>query len=43
MSTTRRVATVVLAAAAVLAVGISAGAARSNLHHAKARPTAAQR
>jgi pimeloyl-ACP methyl ester carboxylesterase len=36
MSMTRRVATVVLAAAAVLAVGISAGSARAKLHHAKA-------
>jgi pimeloyl-ACP methyl ester carboxylesterase len=36
MSMKRRLATVVLVAAAVLAVGISAGAARSTLHHAKA-------
>jgi pimeloyl-ACP methyl ester carboxylesterase len=35
MSMKRRLATVVLVAAAVLAVGISAGAARSNLHHAR--------
>jgi pimeloyl-ACP methyl ester carboxylesterase len=36
MSMKRRLATVVLVAAAVLAVGISAGAARSKLHHARA-------
>jgi pimeloyl-ACP methyl ester carboxylesterase len=36
MSMKRRLATVLLVAAAVLAVGITAGAARSNQHHAKA-------
>jgi pimeloyl-ACP methyl ester carboxylesterase len=36
MSMKRRLATVVLVAAAVLAVGISAGAARSKVHHARA-------
>jgi pimeloyl-ACP methyl ester carboxylesterase len=36
MSMKRRLATVLLVATAVLAVGISAGAARSKLHHARA-------
>jgi pimeloyl-ACP methyl ester carboxylesterase len=36
MSTRHRLATMLLVAAAVLAVGISAGAARSKLHHARA-------